>query len=172
MESECLDSPRGAWKAYKDIGSQLSNEKKTGWLGYIRDEILPSYIGIIISHYKDPYQPTSIMECQQGFERCSICFSLFHPGYAETPEMRCKMSTVLSTPCSSGMAYLARETARNKEKKKETKLSKEEKHTKVQNLVTYHPLAITIDPTCLMTWKYVHLLTTLLGGSPHLINGY
>ena len=46
-----------------------------GWLGYIRDEILPRYIGIIydyfISHCKDPYQPTSIMECQQGFERCS-----------------------------------------------------------------------------------------------------
>ena len=33
---------------------------------------LPSYIGIIISHYKDPYQPTSRMECQQGFERCSF----------------------------------------------------------------------------------------------------
>ena len=32
---------------------------------------LPSYIGVIISHYKDPYQLTSIMECQQGFERCS-----------------------------------------------------------------------------------------------------
>ncbi len=81
----------------------------------------------------------------------SLCFTL---GMVCTPpfsEMRCKMSTVLSTPCSSGMAYLARETARNKEKKKETKLSKEEKHTKVQNLVTYHPLAITIDPTCLMT---------------------
>ncbi len=35
-----------------------------GWV--IWDEKLPSYIGIIISHYKDPYQPTSIMECQQG----------------------------------------------------------------------------------------------------------
>ncbi len=32
-----------------------------GWLGYIRDEILPRYIGIIISHYKDPYQPTSML---------------------------------------------------------------------------------------------------------------
>ena len=26
-----------------------------GWLFYIEDEILPSYIGIIINHYKDPY---------------------------------------------------------------------------------------------------------------------
>ena len=25
-----------------------------GWLGYIGDEILPSYIGIIINHCKDP----------------------------------------------------------------------------------------------------------------------
>ena len=27
-------------------------------------------MGIIISHYKDPYQPISIMECHNGFERC------------------------------------------------------------------------------------------------------
>ena len=31
--------------------AQMSNEKNLGWLGCI----LPSYIGIIISHYKDPY---------------------------------------------------------------------------------------------------------------------
>ena len=35
--------------------SQLSNEKRApGWLGYIGDEILPMYMGIIINHYKDP----------------------------------------------------------------------------------------------------------------------
>ena len=33
--------------------------------------ILANYIGIIISHYKDPYQQTSIIECHKGFERCS-----------------------------------------------------------------------------------------------------
>ena len=33
---------------------QLSNEKNLGFLGYIGDEKLPSYIGIVISHYKDP----------------------------------------------------------------------------------------------------------------------
>ena len=27
--------------------NQLSHEKKPGWMGYIGDEILPSYIGII-----------------------------------------------------------------------------------------------------------------------------
>ena len=35
-----------------DVGGgflQLSNEKNPGWLGYIGDEILPSYIGTIIS---------------------------------------------------------------------------------------------------------------------------
>ena len=33
----------------------LSNDKDLGWLGYIGDYKLPSYIGIIINHYKDPY---------------------------------------------------------------------------------------------------------------------
>ena len=61
-----------AW--WNDQEWKLSSvQRAPGWLGYIRDEILPSYIGIIIiSHYKDPYQPTSLMECQQGFERCSV----------------------------------------------------------------------------------------------------
>ena len=34
---------------------QLSNEKNPGWLGTIGDEILPSYIRIIVSQYKDPH---------------------------------------------------------------------------------------------------------------------
>ena len=34
---------------------QLSNEKNPGWLGYIGDEVLPSYIGIILRHYKGPH---------------------------------------------------------------------------------------------------------------------
>ena len=33
----------------------MSNEKNPGWLGYLGDEILPSYIGIVINHEKDPY---------------------------------------------------------------------------------------------------------------------
>ena len=45
----------------------MSNEKNLGWLGYIGDEILPSYIGIIINNYKNPYKPTSIMESSKGF---------------------------------------------------------------------------------------------------------
>ena len=32
------------------LKKDLSNERNPGWLGYIGDEILPSYIGIIISH--------------------------------------------------------------------------------------------------------------------------
>ena len=28
---------------------------------------------IIMTHYKDPYGPLSVMECQKGFERCSSC---------------------------------------------------------------------------------------------------
>ena len=40
---------------------QLSNEKKP-WLFrvYIGDAILPSYVGIIVNHSKDPYKPTRI----------------------------------------------------------------------------------------------------------------
>ena len=39
----------------------MSSDHVGPWLvgGYIGDEIQPSYIGIIISQYKDPYQPTS-----------------------------------------------------------------------------------------------------------------
>ena len=37
-------------------------ECNKGWLGYIGDDEIPSYIGIITSQYKDPYKPTSIME--------------------------------------------------------------------------------------------------------------
>ena len=42
----------GVWS-----GCQDGCEQKiyTGCLGYIGDEILPSYVGIIISPYKDPY---------------------------------------------------------------------------------------------------------------------
>ena len=42
-------------------------KKNPGWLGYIRDEILPSYIGIIINQYKDPYLLTSIMASRKVF---------------------------------------------------------------------------------------------------------
>ena len=30
-------------------------KKKTGWLGYIGDDILPIYIGIKLNNDKDPY---------------------------------------------------------------------------------------------------------------------
>ena len=50
----------------------MSNEKRApGCLGCIGDEILPNHMGILISQYKDPYQPTSIMESSKGFFRGS-----------------------------------------------------------------------------------------------------
>ena len=53
--------------------------KNPGWFGYIRDEILPSYVGIIINHNADPYSTTSIMECHKFFFfRGSIVFFLGH----------------------------------------------------------------------------------------------
>ena len=41
--------------------------KKTLVCWVIKGIILPSYIGNIISHYKDPYKPTSIMESNKAF---------------------------------------------------------------------------------------------------------
>ena len=50
----------------------MSNEKRApGCLGDLLGIILPSYIGIIIGHYKDPYSPTSIMERKRFFFRGS-----------------------------------------------------------------------------------------------------
>ena len=34
---------------------------------HVGDEILPSYMGIIMDHYKDPYSTTSIMESKRVF---------------------------------------------------------------------------------------------------------
>ena len=47
----------------------MSNEKRApGCLGYIRDEILPSYIGIIMNLCKDPYETTRIQwKVRPGF---------------------------------------------------------------------------------------------------------
>ncbi len=53
----------------------VSHEKKPSWLGYIGDYTIPSYIGIITNHYKDPYQPTSISwKVGPGFFRGSCDF--------------------------------------------------------------------------------------------------
>ncbi len=45
------------WIGWKSLATifHLSSDQNHGWLGYIGDDILPSYIGIIISHYKDPH---------------------------------------------------------------------------------------------------------------------
>ena len=63
---------------------QLSSSQDPGYLLYIRDEILPSYIGIIISHYKDPPYSSIIVECHRGFGRCSISliFVLHGPDFS------------------------------------------------------------------------------------------
>ena len=49
----------------------MSNEKNPGCLLGIQGIILPSYVGIIVSHYT-----ISVMESHTGFERCS-CEVLF-----------------------------------------------------------------------------------------------
>ena len=57
----------GPWK---HTAAWLESEqwKKGPWLfRWISGIILPSYMGIIISHYKDPYKPTSIMDSNKFF---------------------------------------------------------------------------------------------------------
>ena len=54
-----------------ELGEVTSVHFTPGWLFDIGDEILPNYIWIIISQYKDAYKPISTMECHKGFERCS-----------------------------------------------------------------------------------------------------
>ena len=44
------------------LSSWAMKKRVPGCLGYIGDEKLPNYKGIIINHCKDPYEPTSIME--------------------------------------------------------------------------------------------------------------
>ena len=60
-------------EGYQSIIKYLSSVQNPGWLPYIRGLycILPTYMGIVISHHKDPYEPISIVECHKGFERCS-----------------------------------------------------------------------------------------------------
>ena len=49
------------------------HEKRRKWLFsfFLLGEYTTSYVGIITSHYKDPYKPISIMDCHKGFKRCS-----------------------------------------------------------------------------------------------------
>ena len=54
-------------------------KQKPGYLGFIGDRKLPSYMGIIVNHYKDPYQATSIMESKRVcFVAPMTCDTKFH----------------------------------------------------------------------------------------------
>ena len=64
-----------------DCKHQLSSDKNLAYLCLFTVYVyrfniygvrLPSCTGIILSHYKDSYEPTSILECHKGF----VCFRL------------------------------------------------------------------------------------------------
>ena len=62
-----------------------SNDENPGWLGY-RDEILPSYIGTIISHYKS-IPLTNLYNGMlhgfyKGFDHCSTLVRSMWPGFS------------------------------------------------------------------------------------------
>lgn len=64
--------------------SHLISENKTWLVRVLNAVLLPSHIGITVYHCKDPYQPTSKMECHKlfFFLNCSHLFfsSLGCPG--------------------------------------------------------------------------------------------
>ena len=43
------------------LKNHMSGVQNPGWLFDIGDEILPNYMGVIRSRYKDPYKPISIV---------------------------------------------------------------------------------------------------------------
>ena len=51
--------------------------KKRLLFRYIGDEQIPSHIGILIDHSKDPYETTSIMESKTVFFVAHITWDLF-----------------------------------------------------------------------------------------------
>ena len=84
--------------------------------------ILPSYIGIIISQYKDPYTPTSIMECHtrwaptsytwsflppiNGLKKNWVCLGWFHPRYRSyCTQVICGFWAHLVLHCSRGPRF-------------------------------------------------------------------
>ena len=68
---DLLSLSKGAGDMKQGLKFHLSNAKNLRCLGCIGVEILPGYVGIIISHYKDPYKSISIMESNKGFFRGS-----------------------------------------------------------------------------------------------------
>ena len=50
----------------------MTSVQNPRWLFYREDEILPTYMGIVISQYKDPYEPIWI-SWNVMFGYCSRC---------------------------------------------------------------------------------------------------
>ena len=76
----------GVMKSMGPILGGLNNtneprkKRAPGWLGCIGDEFLPVYVGLILSHYKDRYYATSILDfflCSngnfEGFPESFLC---------------------------------------------------------------------------------------------------
>ncbi len=58
--------PSVSWRD-QSSGPEQCWKRAPGWLFDIWGWNLPNYMGIVISQYKDPYKPISIMECHRGF---------------------------------------------------------------------------------------------------------
>ena len=60
-------------KHFRPLRIQVNNQKTPACLSCIMGIILPNYIGILISQYKDPYRPTNIMESRRVFFVAQVC---------------------------------------------------------------------------------------------------
>ena len=81
----------------------MSHEKRDpGWLDYIGDDILPSYIGIVINDYKDPYERTSIMESRSFFCFVAQFMIPFFERFVFWTPSTCKRTE--NRPCFCGMS--------------------------------------------------------------------
>ena len=91
--------------AILQVNSPFLNETKPGCLGYTGDEILPSDVGIIVNHYKDPYQTTRISwKVSEGFSflmwvtLASICRQPPRPSRGETLKIAVRMANEAKVP--------------------------------------------------------------------------
>ena len=87
----CIVDFGGIWRGYYIVIQWGSEHQFKNWSGLVahlsnlvvwavsalRDEKLPSYVGIIINHYKDPYWTTTTMESKAVFFVAHLAFNIW-----------------------------------------------------------------------------------------------
>ena len=55
------------WRSYNQNGEENGQWTQVIHVVFTGDDKLPSDMGMKMNHFKDPYEPTSIMKCYKGF---------------------------------------------------------------------------------------------------------